>query len=622
MAKGGRWSDGEGVEVRDMRDAETTLAIIRERGKAGSHLEDVYRRLYNPDLFLRAYGRIYRNAGAMTKGTTEETVDGMSQRKIGKTIGLLRNERYRWTPVRRTFIPKSNGKLRPLGIPTWSDKLLQEVMRSILEAFYEPQFSPTSHGFRPGLGCHTALRAIHSWSGVVWFIEGDIKGCFDNIDHTILMSILREKIRDNRFLDLVEGLLRAGHLERWNYRPTLSGTPQGGIVSPLLANIYLDGLDKFVEQTLIPEFTKGDEKRRRPEYNRLYQRIRRLEAAGAHEDDLKPLRAEFRSLGANDPFDPNYRRLRYVRYADDFLLGFDGPREEAEEIKVRLGAFLRDRLKLELSPEKTLITHAKTDEARFLGYEISTWSNPGRPGHGRIMLRMPLRVIEVKIARYTREGKPVHRAELIHDSDLAIVDRYGQELRGYAQYYAHAKNRTWLHRLKWYMQVSLLKTLAAKHKSSISKMAKRFASRAITETGLIKCYKVVVKREGKPPLVAAFGDISLKTQPFKVIEDLPTDRDRIFRRNELIQRLMIDECELCGSRDRVQSHHVRKLADLKVNGRATIPTWKQVMIARRRKTLMVCHHCHTAIHAGRPTRTRSTKEAAFTEDRPLESRVL
>src|SRR3954470_13780191 len=224
-----------------MRDAETVLAIIRERGKEGHDLEDVYRQLYNPDLYLRAYGRIYRNAGAMTKGTTEETVDGMSRRRIEEIIKLLRNERYRWTPVRRVFIPKKNGKLRPLGIPTWSDKLLQEVMRSVMEAYYEPQFSPTSHGFRPGLGRDTALQDItQHWKGTKWFIEGDIKGRFDNIDHAVLLSVLGEKIHDNRFLRLVGSMLKAGYLEQWDYKPTLSGTPQGGIVSPLLANIYLD----------------------------------------------------------------------------------------------------------------------------------------------------------------------------------------------------------------------------------------------------------------------------------------------------------------------------------------------------------------------------------------------
>src|SRR4051794_2697638 len=241
-----------------MRNADTTLAIIRERGKRGLHLEDVYRRLYNPDLYLRAYGRIYRNDGAMTRGTTEETVDGMSQEKILHIIEKLRFERYRWTPVRRTYIEKKGStKMRPLGVPTWSDKLLQEVVRSVLEAYYEPQFSDRSHGFRPERGCHTALRQVFAtWAGTKWFIEGDIKGCFDNIDHAVLLSILREKIRDNRFLTLVENLLKAGYLEQWDYRPTLSGTPQGGIASPLLANIYLDKFDRHVEQMLIPEFTK------------------------------------------------------------------------------------------------------------------------------------------------------------------------------------------------------------------------------------------------------------------------------------------------------------------------------------------------------------------------------
>lgn len=390
-----------------MRDAETVLAIIRERGKEGQDLEDVYRQLYNPDLFLRAYGRIYRNAGSMTKGTTNETVDGMSQRKITGIIELLRNERYRWTPVRRTLIPKKNGKTRPLGIPTWTDKLLQEVMRSILEAYYEPQFSTMSHGFRPEHGCHTALRAIQiTWSGNVWFIEGDIKGCFDNINHTVILSILREKIHDNRFLTMVENLLKAGYLEEWYFRPTLSGTPQGGVISPILANIYLDKLDKFVEQTLIPRYTRGSKKKSNPEYFRLYKQIGRLKEKGATEDILRPLIQEFRFTGARDNFDPDYRRLNYVRYADDFMIGLDGPKEEAEDIKEQLGKFLCDHLKLELSPEKTLITHTKTEKARFLGYEISTWNRPGQPGNGNVILRIPPQVIERKSLGTQRKVNP------------------------------------------------------------------------------------------------------------------------------------------------------------------------------------------------------------------------
>src|ERR1700730_6256496 len=254
-----------------MRSAETVLSIIRERGKQGLPLEDMYRQLYNPGLYLMAYGRLYANKGAMTPGSTSETVDGMSMAKIEQLIDDLRHERYRWTPVRRTYIAKKNGKLRALGLPTWSDKLLQEVIRLILEAYYEPQFSSLSHGFRPGRGCHTALTSItDNWSGTKWFIEGDVSQYFDTIDHSVLLAILGERLKDNRFLRLLSNLLRAGYLEDWKYHRTLSGSPQGGVVSPILSNIYLDRFDTYVEQVLIPEYTR----RTRRRYNLHYEALR------------------------------------------------------------------------------------------------------------------------------------------------------------------------------------------------------------------------------------------------------------------------------------------------------------------------------------------------------------
>jgi len=314
-----------------MRNAETVLGAIHERGKKGLPLEDLYRQLYNPNLYLLAYGRIYRNAGAMTPGATEETADGMSLVKIGTIIDALRHETYRWTPVRRIHIEKKNSKKkRPLGIPTWSDKLLQEVMRLLLEAYCEPQFSPASHGFRPQRGCHTALQEIyHKWVGTKWFIEGDIAQCFDALDHEVLLSILREKIHDNRFVRLIDHLLRTGYLEDWRYNATLSGSAQGAVLSPILSNIYLDKLDQFVEQKILPKYTRGDRRRINPAWQKLQQRAKKLEKAG-NRMEAKQLRRQMQQLPSLDPADSGYRRLRYIRYADDMLFGFSGPHNEAE----------------------------------------------------------------------------------------------------------------------------------------------------------------------------------------------------------------------------------------------------------------------------------------------------
>ena len=260
-----------------MRIAETVLDVIRERGRRGLPLEDIYRQLFNPDLYLKAYGRLYRNDGAMTPGATAETVDGMSLEKINTIIEALHYERYRWTPVRRTYIPKKHGskKLRPLGLPTWTDKLLQEVIRLILEAYYEPQFSCHSHGYRPGLGCHTALEEVTKWKGVKWYVEGDISQCFDSFDHSVMLSILAEKLHDNRFLRLISDLLKAGYMEDWRYNATLSGVPQGSVIGPILSNIYLAKLDQFVETMLLPRYNREERRRENPPYKTLMNEIGR-----------------------------------------------------------------------------------------------------------------------------------------------------------------------------------------------------------------------------------------------------------------------------------------------------------------------------------------------------------
>src|SRR5436305_4485570 len=313
-----------------MQSAEALLEIIHERGTRGLPLERLYRHLFNPELYLRAYGKIYRNDGAMTPGVTAETVDGMSLAKIEAIIEALRSERYRFTPVRRAYIEKKNSpKKRPLGLPTWSDKLLQEVIRLLLEVYYEPQFSDRSHGFRPGRGCHTALEEIQrKWRGTVWFVEGDITDCFGSLDHSIMRSALAEKIHDNRFLRLIDGLLKAGYLEEWRYHETLSGAPQGGVLSPLLSNIYLDRLDRYIETTLLPAHNRGDRRRPYLPYMHTHKVAWKLEKNGQRKE-ARQLRRQLQRLPSRDPHDPGFRRLHYVRYADDWLLGLTGTRREA-----------------------------------------------------------------------------------------------------------------------------------------------------------------------------------------------------------------------------------------------------------------------------------------------------
>lgn len=588
-----------------MRNAETVLAIIQERGKQGLPLEDIYRQLYNPTLYLRAYAKLYPNDGAMTPGSTTETVDGMSLQKIEHLIDDLRQERYRWTPVRRVSIPKKTGKLRPLGLPTWKDKLLQEVIRSILEAYYEPQMSEHSHGFRPERGCHTALREIQAnWTGTRWFIETDISKYFDTINHDILMKILGEKLHDNRFLRLIRLLLQSGYLEDWKFSRTMSGTPQGGVVSPTLANIYLDKFDHYVEKILIPASTRGEKRAVNPAYRQLTNAIYYRKKTG-QKKEYKELRKQVQRLPSFDPHDPTYRRLYYVRYADDTLLGFAGPRQEAEQIKLKLGQFLQETLKLEMSEEKTLITQASRHPARFLGYEIVNQQNDSkhagkkRSANGKIGLRVPTDVMKKKSAQYLRNGKPIHRPERLQETDYSIVMQYQQEYRGMVQYYLLAQNVAHLYHLHWAMKGSLLKTLANKHKTSATAMARKYQTTVQAPNGTtLKCLRVVVEREGKKPLIAQFGGIQLIPQPKATLLDhLPKPMNT---GTEILQRMLANTCELCTSTKDIEVHHIRKLADLKDKGGRERPAWVKLMAARQRKTLVVCRTCHRKIHAGQP----------------------
>lgn len=349
-----------------MRNPDVVLNNLVSKSKEENYVFDrLYRNLYNPDFYLKAYANIYAKPGNMTKGSDKKTIDGFSHERINSLIESLKNETYQPKPSKRVYIPKKNGKKRPLGIPSFDDKLLQEVVRMILEAIYEGDFQDSSHGFRPKRSCHTALEQVRAtFTGARWFIEGDIESFFDNIDHHTLVSILEKRICDSKFIRLIWKFLRAGFITDWQYHSTYSGTPQGGIISPLLSNIYLNELDKYVKEDTT-NFNRAKKKATNKEYKRreylVYKQKKKLKESWNNLSEeqkkdgiktYKSLKQELLAVDFADPMDSNYKRMRYVRYADDFIIGIIGSKEDCLKIKKDLTIFLGEKLKLNLSEEK------------------------------------------------------------------------------------------------------------------------------------------------------------------------------------------------------------------------------------------------------------------------------
>ena len=354
---------------------------------------------------------------------------------------------------------------------------------------------------------------------------------------------------------------------------------------------------------LIPQHTQGTLRRANPEHSAIRQALRRARRRGDRAK-ARQLQRRMRSIPSQDPNDPGYRRLRYTRYADDHLLGFTGPKAEAEQIKDQLAAFLRDELKLELNPDKTLVTHARTRAARYLGYEIITQHSDTKITRGRrsvngtITLRVPRDVITAKCAPYLRHGKPEARTAMCNLDDYDIVRTYAAEYRGIVQYYLLASDVWRLARLRWIAETSMLKTLAAKHKSTVTKVAAKHRAVIQTPHGKRTCFQARVERTGKQPLVARFGGIPLARQKdARLLDRVP--KSIIYPYKELTVRLRRGRCELCQQPGKVQVHQIRKLAQLDQLG-ADQPAWAALMARMRRKTLVVCHPCHQAIHHRQP----------------------
>lgn len=603
-----------------MRNPTDVLNSLSDKSKNPEYrFQRLYRNLYNPDFYLLAYKNIYANGGSMTPGVNGITIDGMSSQRIAKLIESLKDRSYQPNPARRTYIAKKNNpaKKRPLGIPSGDDKLVQEVIRMLLESIYEPNFSDASHGFRPQKSCHTALTKIQkTFTGAKWFVEGDIKACFDSFDHHVLIDILRKRIDDEAFISLMWKFLKAGYMEQWQYHMTYSGTPQGSGMSPILANIYLNELDRYMGEYKA-RFYKPT-RTANPAHRNMASKILYYKAKNDKVWDdlsveekkecartLRQMRSEQRKLPTHPVQETSYKAIQYVRYADDFIVGVIGSHEDAKKLKQDLTVFLKEKLGLTLSTEKTKITNT-AENARFLGYDISVSRSQDikrlkngkrqRVYSGVVQLRMPLEKWTAKLLEYgairikkdesgKERWKTMPRGKLINRTDIEILSRYNSEIRGLYNYYAIAGNVSTLNHFSSRMKYSMLKTFGSKYRCKVRKIKERY----VKNGEFTVAYKT---KSGMKESVYYHDGFRKKTEPALGQVDMLDIYKKYDKPNSLAIRLHTNKCELCGMDcDGLEMHQVRRLKDL--NGEQE---WERIMLQRRRKTLAVCPSCHIEIH--------------------------
>ena len=606
-----------------MRNPIAVLKSLTEKAKDKNYkFQRLYRNLYNPEFYYTAHRNIYANKGSMTPGVDGTTIDGMSDSRIERIIASLRDGSYKPKPARREYIPKKGNskKLRPLGIPSGNDKLVQEIVRMILESIFGENFSNRSHGFRQGRSCHTALKQIHdTFTGTHWFVEGDIEACFDSFNHHVLIDLLRERIDDEQFIALMWKFLKAGYMEQWEYHDSYDGVPQGSGISPILSNIYLHELDKYMEEYKTGFDTGSSKKRQRShEYHAAKYAVEKYKADGAKIWDslskperkeraktLKRLQRAMRGLPAAVAKDEGYKTVQYTRYADDFIIGVIGSIADAQQVKDDVRRFLAERLKLKLSEEKTKITHTG-DRARFLGYDIcvSREQRAMKKKDGRtqrcnsyvVNLLVPRekwvgKLLEYKAMKVTLNNdgkerfKALHRGKLINSSDIEILSAYNSEIRGLYNFYSIANDSYKIGIFANVMKYSMFKTFANKYKTNVNRIKERyfrdgqFTVEYQTKKGTKQ--SVFYNKGFKRKLETMSAEVSKLPQ-----------YQRYDRFNSLRNRIKLGLCELCNRKTQnIALHQVKRMKDL-----TDRTQWERIMLERRRKTLAVCPECHDKIH--------------------------
>lgn len=578
------------------------LKTIRNIG--ASKPDYIFKRLYNlillEDLYLIAYQRLKAKKRIIASRPEGESPDDLASNSIGGIIEEIQYQTFEFTPARRITIPKRDRNSRLLSVPSFKDKIVQEVIRIILEAVFEPTFSPHSHGFRKGKNCHTALKDVRViFAGSKWLMTRDIEKCFDSLNHRKLISILQERISDRRFTNLVWKLLRAGYANDFKIITTsLRGAPQGGAVSPILSNIYIHKLDIFIIE-LAKEFNKGKHRAT----NLKYSNSRAAYNYWKNKDTKLSNKYLFlnNSLSPKDPLDKNYRRLNYVRYADDFIIGVTGSVKEAQKIKEEVNNFLVSSLSLSVSSKKSKLVRASKEKAKFLGvlvripvYKEPSFSTYKRTCKGKtqfvkakspqsiVKLKANIKVIVYKLNTVgfcDKLGEPTPRFKLYAMSHNEIILIYNRVLRGLKNYFKFTDNfSTLASQIQRILIGSCAKLLAAKLK--------------------LKTTRAVYKKFGK--------DLNKEGPKFAWSKSYSKNRIRFRTSNiasDCIYTLYIKKyissdlyapCIICGSCNDIEIHHIKHIKNIDKRLKALVDDYVTV----NRKQVPLCKRCHRKAHKG------------------------
>jgi group II intron reverse transcriptase/maturase len=578
-----------------------------------------------------------------TKSNSAPGLDGdvkanWNEARLEKLHNDLASQEFKPSPTKRVLIPKADGGKRPLGISSQVDKIVQAALLLHLEPIGESIFQDTSMGFRPKRGCHNALKQVKSrWQNVTWIINIDISKYFDTINHNTLIEIM-ERHCDQATIELIRKLLKAGYVDISNLSNMVernaNGTPQGSLISPILANFYLNELDVFIHEHLLPKWNFGESRKHVSGYQmRKYLTAEQISTLSGIDEQISGTVEQIRALKhrtwinegnpSRDPKDPNFFRLYYIRYADDFLIGLSGPKAVAEEIKSTVLEFLEQKLKLKVNESKTSINHSGDRGIKFLGYFLRYLPNkltldvakaeqgikqPKSIAINSVQLRIPVFSLLARFAergltkkRYKSDSyRATSARHLTGLEDHLIVNCFSSIIRGVMEYYRPANQYSDLWAVVAILRKSCALTLADKHKlKTAAKAYKKFGSKLkITNNINPKMstelyYPAELKSTNNFNLGKAWVNQSLlENDPIKGSYKSNTKTSNICQSPGCMETTNLEE------------HHINELKSLKKKGKGLNPYLKS-LIAKKRDTVTLCREHHMKLHASKKTGGKS-----------------